>query len=333
MFTFSDPTVIRRLQTEFIPVSGNSAEWQDGNSPTQRWFMSVAKQTDYLKAQPGGRTQGLYTLSADGTAFGWLNTHDPTSVNKFLDAAREKFRARKAVAVKIADEERKSRFAETPGATTSVIRVFTRVPPLPENANAPSSPSEYSSIVHQLNTKSMGRDHLWVYAEEVREILAGGERSKGDFALPATLAGRIVRYHLHDNVRGTADMWEPAQVRRADFTVREISRAKGARVFSLRGTFAMQLDTGARGQEGWLQGEFTIDPGAAKITRFRAYSEGKAWGRSKHTLEEPAGRFPLVIAMVETNDAVSRIVPPHFIWMGNQYRQPGVVFSSPPPKP
>jgi hypothetical protein len=310
-FTLSDPALIKRLRTEFVPVTGDTHELQDRPSPASKWFMRLVNQTRPGK-DPNTTTQGFYTAPSDGTGYGWVNTHDPARLHAFLDAALEKFGEEappSAARTDTDDAAATAPFAKTPDPTTSVIRVFSRIRPLPEGA-------------HVLNT-SVGRDHLWIYADEIRQMLAASaEDRETPFPLRPSLTARLTRFHLIDNVRGEPDMWEADRVKEADFVLRRVADSATTRTFALTGTFAQELPGGERGQHGTIEGEFTADKESATITHFRAYSEGEAWGRSTYTQHAPPGRFPLVIAMVETNDAVSRIVPPQALAWWVNYRDP-----------
>src|SRR5437868_5918567 len=156
--------------------------------------MRMADQTDWRK-QEGNTVQGFYVAAADGTAYGWFNDRDVPEVTAFMNRALARFRAHPPPAVEIPAADRVASIS-TPDPTTSIVRVFTRIRPLPEGADS-------------LNA-GVGRDHLWIYADEVREMLAAGA---GEFPLPRALAARIARFHLVDNVRGEPEMWEPDQVR------------------------------------------------------------------------------------------------------------------------
>jgi len=57
--------------------------------------------------------------------------------------------------------------------------------------------------------RSVGRDHLWIHEDDVREI----EKTR---KLPARVAKRIARFHLCDNVRGLSDAWAPEEVKHAE---------------------------------------------------------------------------------------------------------------------
>lgn len=59
-----------------------------------------------------------------------------------------------------------------------------------------------------------------------------------------------------------------------------------------------------------------------RIVRFRARVDAKAWGANTNTWHQPPGRFPLVIAMVEANDAIARAVSPVWRAYGADYDDP-----------
>jgi hypothetical protein len=53
------------------------------------------------------------------------------------------------------------------------------------------------------------------------------------------------------------------------------------------------------------------------MNKFRAYATANAWGggNAGHTEQPPPGKFRLVFAFVEGNDALSRGIPPAFAHM------------------
>ena len=87
------------------------------------------------------------------------------------------------------------------------------------------------------------------------------------------------------------------------------------------GRFSMQTADAARGIVGTVTGEFEIDPRSKSISRWRAFVESEAWGRGQWTPHPPEGRFPLVMAIVETaaDDEVARTVPPQAAGCGQRY--------------
>lgn len=254
-------------------------------------------------------SQGLYVAGADGTCYGFINHRGETQrIHQFLDRCLAEFRQTPPQRVEIGEKALSAPFARTPDPTASVLRVFSRIHPLPPG-------------VSSLN-EGPGRDHLWIYADELKEIRAAAPENGRDFSLPKSLVARLTRFHLIDNVRGEPDMWKPAEVTKAEFTARRVRDDGETGVYAFSGIFAMRAANGGRGYEGTISGEFVVDNRAARITRFRAYGKGQAWGVSTYTPEAPKGRFPLLIAIVETDDPTARTVPPQAVACGHEYRNP-----------
>ncbi|MBA3727088.1 MAG: hypothetical protein H0W86_11750, partial [Armatimonadetes bacterium] len=171
--------------------------------------------------------------------------------------------------------------------------------------------------------KSVGRDHLWIIGSDVKAIIAAGVSGNG-FKMPDALAGRILRYHLIDNVRGEPDMWLPGQVKKADFTMKPLGKSKGKLLYSFKGAFTQKLSDGTRGLDGTIRGEMDLDAANNRVIRFRAYAEAQAWGDSKFTKLAPSGKFPLVVAMVEATDKIALNVPPEALGLEDEYFAPTV---------
>lgn len=298
-FAFNDPKIIKRLQDEFIPVAGNCADLQWSGSVPAKWFQDLANKTNW-RTQPGNTMQGWYVAGADGSLYGWYNRRTAEDVARLLDRALKKYKEKPPAKVEIPAEEKTTEAGRMPAVQT-VVRVFSRIRSLPEPDGA-----------GELN-KSIGRDHLWIFASDVQAILSAAEKAVGPFPLPAAFVHRLARFHLIDNVRGVPDAWQPEHIKTAQLS----AKRTGAGAFSISGAFAQEYPDGSRGQEGGIEGEFEIDLAARKIVRFRAYYQGTAWGASRFTKADcPPGRFPLVIAMTETGDWVAKAVPPEFLGIG-----------------
>lgn len=240
----------------------------------------------------GTTAQGTYVFAADGTAYGFNNNRSVERLNAMLDKGLEAFSANPPKTVNISKELIDEPWGRTPEKDTSVLRVFTRIRPVPEGA--PDS------------NKMVARDHVWILAGEVEYLVKNN-------AVPNDLAMRLARFHFVDNVRGEPDMWQRNEVEKAEFTVRKLSGGK----LALSGTFSMQTKDSKRGVQGKLDAELTISNNL--ITRFRGYAQGFAWGVSTYTQGAPEGRFPIAWAFVETNDATSKVVPPQAAFFGSVY--------------
>lgn len=285
---------------------------QGRETPAGRWFTSFACE-HVERVKRGETSQGFYTLSADGTFYGYNNNRSIERVNALMDEALAEFRRAAPGPAEISKADIAAPWARTPDSGAAVVRVFSRIRPVPAGAAEANG--------------HLGRDHLWITAEEIRAMLAGGD----EFPLPRTLAQRMVRYHLIDNVRGEPNMWAADEVKKAEFTVRRVpkevagvSRAAASSPveFEFQGDFAQVTKDNSRGLEGAIHGRLTIEEGHSRLVRFRAYAECMAWGSGTYTGGAPDGKFPLLIAMIEANDAIALSVPPQGLACGGDYLAP-----------
>ncbi|MCB8933430.1 MAG: hypothetical protein M9921_00640 [Fimbriimonadaceae bacterium] len=284
--------MIQKLTTEFIPFAGDTHELQNGRSAARNWFVAMAR-TVNPRISDGQTAQGFYTASPDGKGLGFNNNRSVERVLGLLDLGLAKSSPASGPIEPAPGDRGGAR------EDVFVARTFTRIRPLP-----PGSAE---------SNKNVARDHLWIYPADVEAILAG----KGDrFPAPAAFARRLARFHLVDNVRGEPDMWSASEVRKAElFVVRD------PRGFKLEGDFEMETANGSRGLDASFEGWIELDGGTIK--RFLGLAKGKAWGAGRYTPNPPEGVFPIVVAMVEANDAASRRVPPQGLLWGPEYRGSG----------
>ena len=145
-------------------MSGNTHELQWRRSHARRWFMEMADRTRSSELRRQRRrddtVQGMFIAGADGTSYGWRNDKNPREISDFMDEALERFRRRPPKRVTIPAHLLQVPFARTPDPSTSVVRVFSRIRPVPPGADP--------------RNLDVGRDHLWVLAEEVRALRSAG---------------------------------------------------------------------------------------------------------------------------------------------------------------
>ncbi len=216
----------------------------------------------------------------------------------------------------VRDAEVSAAWAATPPAGAVVVRVFARIRPLPVD-------------IWGLN-RGVGRDFLWIYPEEIAQLVAesGGLSPKvapgTDAQLPAALIGRIARFHLVDDVRGTPMMWGVHDVEKADFHAHVVNQIGPIRTLAFAGDFALHrkhgtpIDRIPRPEQeyiGHIEGEIDLDYLSGRILRFRAFSDGSASGAGPGTPHPPDGHFRLLVAMTEADagDSISRTVPPEAV--------------------
>lgn len=303
----NDERVAARISEAFVPVSGAIEKLQPSRyggkeTDASRWFETMAKsafETFDAKAfwDEFGSYQGLYVVGPDGTAYGykvvWQLT--PAGVLSWLDASLARHRASPPAKASITDAAVAAAAPAAPPAGVSVLTVFSRVRPVPQGADPSIG-------------KGVGRDHLWIWAEELRLLASATEKDTPVF--PRRVLGRLVRFTLLDHTRNVGRCFESAEVLRVDASLSRGDRP-GDWTFTI--DFLCEAvdpengDDGKSGSEGKLEGAFTVDSSAA-ITKFRAYGEGKAWGRLD--TGAPRGKYPVVWALVHTEDAAERAIAP-----------------------
>lgn len=253
----------------------------------------------------GNTAQGLYVVGADGKFYGWINNHDIGEVRKFLEHGITQFRSEPSQTVQVSQSEINEKFSMAPSPTTSVVRIYTRIRPVPAGADV-------------LNN-GIGRDHLWVLEREVQQISDPSHDDGRLFSLPSPLVARLVRYHLIDNVRGEPDMWSGEEIAKSNFSARYIGSNATGKTYEFRGDFAQRKKNNKRGSQGNIYGRFEIANNRSMLTSFRAYAQMQAWGASRFTPGAPSGTFPMVVCMIETHDDVSKVVPPQAMYEWPDY--------------
>lgn len=259
--------------------------------------------------------QGMYVVGPDGTPYGFTNDHGPEDITRFMNLALKRYHANPPHPVTISEADKRAPFSITPPPTASVIQSFARILDPPKTCSS-------------LN-KGTGRDFVWIYAAEIATLLAAGDAAAKTgattYSLTPTIARRIARFHLVDNVRGTPNMWEAGEVRSCDFKAHTVSQTGSVRRVAFSGLFSMKTASDKRAYYGPLTGEIDLDARTRTVPRFRAYAEGKARGAGTYTPNQPPGLYALNIGFVEASSPFARIVPPEEVATYNRdtrYRQP-----------
>ena len=268
-------------------------------SEAGKWFFRMAD----ANKEPGGHYQGFYIVNADGIGptrhFDHIGHYPPGPLLKFMDEAYKVVRSKPASKSEIPESLASLPSVSRPESTTSVLRIVNRI------VDAPADP-------HNLNN-APDRDFIWVLQEEVKEM-AELARAGGEFSLPRPLIGRLVRYHLVDNLGGrTQFIMGTSEVKRADFRARVVRSDARFVDLSLTAAYACTQKDNVFGIEGNLMGEIRIDLRTLQITRFRAFARSEAWGAPVRGADPPPpGKFKIVHAITEADDVIARNVPPAY---------------------
>jgi hypothetical protein len=275
-------------------------------SAQSKWFEPIAQRAMSQFAPPGfwkefKTYQGMYVVGSNGAVYDYKVglPHDPTyfvaALAKGLADSNKASLSKSARANTRLTNERNILSIDP---STSVVRVYSRIIPLPANSS--------------ISERSGGRDHMWILRREVEEILGSNGGLEG-FNLPPSLVARMVRFHLLNNVGNIMSAFSEKQLRRAIFKAKKKTSQGDLLTYSFTGDYSCHAapradDAGEGSMEGTINGEFDVDRKSNMVVRFRAYSEGFSLGRNNSLIK--AVKYPVSIAMVEVNDQIGRTVIP-----------------------
>ncbi len=272
--------MIERLKA-FIPVVGNTHDWQNGRNDVRDWFLAAAGKANPRIAQ-GVTAQGFYVMGAEGSAFGFNNNRSVERVVGFATKGLASFR--NASLVKVAIPEPKDVQPKPPAGTT-VLRVYSRILPVPKG----SDPAN----------ENVQRDHFWVLDGELGATVSDA------------LIRRVCRFAFVDAIRGEPDFWQTGELKTSSFRI--------VLPGLLKGEFTMATADGKRGIEGKFEAEFSASGG--RVSAFRGYAEGTAWGSGTYTPGAPEGKFPIKFAFVMAPRSKDTVAPQAAMF-GREYLNP-----------
>jgi hypothetical protein len=262
----------------------------------REWWMNIVREAKNKNAS----TQGYYVLAADGTPVAFDN--NISRIGSFIEDSLQRARQVSSRTRAVTKSELEDAAPAVPPAGTSVVRLYTRIRPVPAGAD-------------EMN-EMLGRDSMWILAEEVRAMGAEATKVGRELELPENLVTRLVLFHLIDNVRGQVWPWQPASIKKAVLRGRVSGVEGDRRKLVFTGTFAKQ-DTHPpqwtdRGQEGTIEGELEIDVKTERVVRFRAIAKSTAWTdlTANVVARAPSGKYSMVTAIIEAEDALAQRVAP-----------------------
>ena len=277
--TFDDPTIVKLLQTRFIPVAIDQAYQRRQKDNEGRFYQKIANQGPRKIGR--GTTQGLYTADAAGTLLAFTNNRGAQRVQRMLQTALQKHQPVKVAAITKGLPD--ARYNPQPPEGGLVVRVTSKIL---------SGYEEPENEFRRIFQTSLGRDNLWIRADE-HTTLAKGQ-------LPKSLLKRLARYHLVDNTRGEPTMWRENEIEKLEGKI-----TNG----QLRATVQLKTAKGDRGYHTQLLGKLEIKNG--RVTRLDLVAKGQFWGEGTYTRNAPKGKFPLAIAftLADGKDAADTIPP------------------------
>lgn len=279
---FSDAGILDTLRRDFVCVAVDAWYLNRRQDAEGEFYRKVVKQ-EPSRQDMNSSTQGKYALDAAGRLFGFDN-HGSDRVGRvkaLLAKALREHAPTEAVAVQPGKIH--PYFDRTLKNGTLAVDVTARV------LDAETREKDERKRIF---LASLGRDHLWIRAEEVAELAAG--------RLPEPLVKRIARFHLNDFTRGEPDMWRPEEIRKLELTLKD---------GRLTGSLRFETASGKRGYEAELLG--FVESRDGRLTRFDLVAKGEFWGKSALVSSSIEGRFPLGVAfrLSDPNAEESKVPP------------------------
>lgn len=248
----------------------------------------------------GANRQGLYCFTASGVLLATNNHQDTDAVREMLEQGLAAWNRlpdaeRRAGAVRVPEPGKLDRqFTRTPPEGGLVLNVYTRI--LDQNRSGKHIKGSCDFSGGDLSA----RDHMWLKRGEWQALVPATAKKGDRIDRPASLAERMLRYHLTDNTRGEPSFWNADQIRarRLQWTVVTASetdlrlRLEGSALMAT-GEDAKRAD---RGYEVRLAGILHYDRLRKVIDRLDMVAIGDHWGEGEFTQGARPGRKPLGVA-------------------------------------
>lgn len=278
--TFSDPDVIKLLQTKFVPVAIDQAYQRRQKDAEGRFYQKIANQSSRKVGQ--GTTQGHFVATADGELLGFRNNRGAERALDLLHSSLKKFQPNPdSAAIERGRVDR--RYVYEPPKGGLVVRTHAKVL---------SGYKETENQWRRMFQEGLGRDNFWIRKDE-HDALAEGR------ILPS-LTKRMARFHLVDNTRGEPPMWRREDIRRTDLKLKD---------GRLTGFIHLKTRNGDREFKVDLLGR--VDAKGGHITRFDLVAKGMFRGEGRYTRGAPKGEFPLAVAFqIADGSDVADVIPP-----------------------
>lgn len=302
--------MIELLRERFVPVAIDCWDYRRSKGPGGDFFRSFAVPAQLNRVNPDGNRslQGHYVVDPGGGLLGAHNRRGATALRELAAQALEAFTPQEWT-LPPPDAEGIGR---TPPPGARVLNVYTRIDGWDEALQADPSPFQRAQMTY--NREATGFDHLWVTRAELAVLCPMAPVVGKRWALPQSLAYRLARFHLVDDVRGEPPHYRPRHVKRAELLAEVLrTNPEGWIDVALRGQF--ELDARAdthypRWFTGRLEGRLRYHLLTGKLERLDLIAEGRASGEGRYTPGAPKGSYRLRVAFELPPDAFAVDVPP-----------------------
>ena len=300
---------------EYIPVTGDDWYQRRRDDAEGRFFRKVADQGP-RKGQGGSTRQGIYIFTADGQLLAYRNAgQNPDVMRQVLRQGLDAWQKlpadrRRPGAVTVEDAGPPDRrYTRTPPPNGLIVKVYTRA--LDRDAEGRLCDADCK----RGSGDESARDHLWLTEAEWRSLVPANPTAGVQFAVPAKIADRLLRFHLVDNTRGEPPHWRGHEVRARELTLTVESADANHVTLRLDGRALLATDADPakadRGFDVCLLGYLRYDVRRRAFDRFDIVAVGEHWGHGPYTRGARPGRTPLGVAFeLTTGDRPADRIPP-----------------------
>lgn len=277
---FSDEEIIAMLKEKFVPLAVDQHIERRRRDEEGDFFRKVLEQAGRA---PDGRAQGLYMFSPAGKLLGFSNSLSGDAAKRLMRSALAKFDPNEEVPEINDKPQRDRRWSFEPPEGVAIIEVTSKII---------GGFQLRRGGLQSITAEALGRDRMWITAEEVKELAAG--------KVPRAVQVRIARFHLVDNTRGEPMFWAADELRNVEM------KLEGE---DLVGKVHLETGRNDRGYTADLRGVVKVADG--KLETFDVVALGDFWGRAAVTDRAQADKYPLAVTfrISELNCEASRVAP------------------------
>jgi len=308
---FADADIIATVRRDFVPVAIDVWYEQRRRDAAGEFFYQVVDQGPHKGKDRVLTRQGLYCLTADGVLLADSRHCSPEQLRYLLNLALRRFRLGMKTQALNDSLESDQRYHRQPPQGGQVIDVFGKI--LLEGA------AMQEALRITTRNAALSRDHLWITASEVSALVPRQIKVGLTYPVPPSLAARIARFHLTDNIRGEPPMWKTHEIRALRMNLEVVNVEGEVITLKLAGFVNLTTVCGSRTYTPTLLGELVYNAKKRTFKRFDVVALGNASGEGLHTPGCPQGKFPLAISFTLANmrEVASHVSPQGARHMGD----------------
>ncbi len=263
MSVFGDAEFVKKIKADFICVAVNQHHHRRRKDLEYDLFEKLVEQTG---EKVSGYNQGLYFFTPSAELLSFSNTVSGEHAWKLLRRALDKFEPPKTLPAILKGHEDAGPLWKLPDGNQLVL----------VNSKVLGGYEKSDNSNRKIHQESLGRDHLYLSAEEIAALTAN--------RFPDILKKRMPAL-LNDNTRGEPGRWRSSEIKQFDVKLED---------GRITGQVHFENATRDRGYKAELLGFIEAKEGA--LTRFDIVVNGNYWGEGRFARNGPKGKFPFAVA-------------------------------------